>query len=120
MDETHISKLKEWIILDDQTSELKKSLNDLNERKKEIEEDILTYVEDKKLQDVTITFGDKRLKFAKTNVKQTLSIKYVKTALSKYNDELPSNTKIDVDDLCKYLQENLEVTSKTCIKRPIR
>lgn len=120
MDETHISKLKEWITLDDQTLELKNSMNVLNEKKKEIEEDIMKYVEDKKLEDVTITFGDRKLKFAKVNVKQTLSIKYIKTALTKYNDELSKSNKIDIDDLCKYLLENLETTSKVCIKRPIR
>jgi hypothetical protein len=49
-----------------------------------------------------------------------LSIKYIKTALAKYNEELPKNNKIDIDDLCKYLLENLETTSKVYIKRPIR
>jgi hypothetical protein len=120
MDETHISKLKDWITLDDQTLELKNSINALNEKKKEVEDEIMKYVEDKKLEDVTITFGDRKLKFAKTNVKQTLSIKYIKTALAKYNDELPNNNKIDIDDLCKYLLENLETSTKVCIKRPIR
>lgn len=120
MDDTHIYKLKEWINLDDQTLELKNSMNVLNEKKKEIEEDIIQYVEDKKLEDVTITFGDRKLKFAKVNVKQTLSIKYIKTALTNYNDELSKSHKIDIDDLCKYLLENLETTSKVCIKRPIR
>ena len=120
MDNIHIAKLKEWITLDDETLELKNSINAVNEKKKEIEEDIMKYVEDEKLEGVTITFGDRKLKFAKVNVKQTLSIKYIKTALEKYNDELPKNNKIDIDDLCKYLLENLESTSKVCIKRPIR
>lgn len=120
MDETSISKLREWITLDDQTSELKNSMNVLNEKKKAIEDDIMQYVEDKKLENVTITFGDKKLKFAKVNVKQTLSIKYIKTALAKYNDELSKNSNIDIDDLCKYLIDNLEITTKLCIKRPIR
>lgn len=120
MDTEHISKLKEWITLDDQTSELKNSINVLNEKKKAIEDDIMQYVEDKKLEDITVTFGERKLKFAKVNVKQSLSIKYIKNALTKYNGELSNNNKIDIDDLCKYLLENLETTSKMCIKRPIR
>lgn len=120
MDETHISKLKQWIDLDDQTSELKNSMNVLNEKKKELEDDIMRYVEEQNLEDVTITFGKRKLKFAKVNVKQTLSIKYIKTVLAKYNDELPTNNKLDIDDLCRYLVENLETTTKVCIKRPIR
>lgn len=120
MDELYISKVKEWIVLDDQTVELKNSISILNEKKKELEDDIVQYVTDKKLEDVTVTFGDKKLKFAKTNVKQTLSIKYIKTALTKYNEEQPNNCKIDIEDLCKFFLENLETTTKICLKRPVR
>lgn len=120
MDQIHVSKVKEWIVLDDQTTELKNSISVLNGKKKELEDDILKYVADEKLEDVTITFGDKKLKFAKTNVKQTLSMKYIKTALTKYNEEQPNSHKIDIEDLCSFLLENLETTSKLYIKRPAR
>lgn len=120
MDDVHVSKVKEWIVLDEQTTELKNSINGLNEKKKELEDDILKYVADKKLEDVTVTFEGKKLKFAKMNVKQTMSIKYIKTALTKYNDEQVNDNKIDIDELCRFLLDNLETTSKVCIKRSIR
>jgi Family of unknown function (DUF5760) len=120
MDDVYVYKVKEWITLDDQTTELKSSMNGLIEKKKELEDDILKYVVENKLEDVTVTFGGKKLKFSKTNVKQAMSIKYIKSALTKYNEEHVNDTKIDVDDLCKFLLDNLETTSKVCIKRPIR
>lgn len=120
MDDVYVSKVKEWITLDDQAIELKNSINGLNEKKKELEDDILKYVVEKKLEDVTVTFGGKKLKFAKQNVKQSISIKYIKTALTKYNEEQVNDNKIVVDDLCQFLLDNLETTSKVCIKRPTR
>lgn len=120
MDDVYVSKVKEWIALDDQTAELRNSISVLNEKKKELEDDIVKYVIDKKLEDVTVTFGDKKLKFAKTNVKQALSIKYIKTALTKYNEKQANNSKIDVEDLCQFFLENLETTTKVCLKRPTR
>lgn len=120
MDENYVNKVKDWIELDNQTLELKGSIAALNEKKKELEDEILKYVEEKKLENVTIALSDGKLKFAKQNVKQTLSIKYIKTALSKYNNEQTRQHKIDIDDLCQFLLDNLETTSKTTIKRSIR
>lgn len=118
MEADYVEKVKEWVELDNKAMELKTSISDLNEKKKELEEDIIEYVEKNQLENISLNITDGKLKFPKTTVKQSLSIKYLKVALGKYNEEHSSD--IDVDALCKYLIDNLETTSRLTIKRMVR
>lgn len=120
MEATYIDKVKEWVELDTKAVELKTSMNELNEKKKELEEDIIDYVEKNQLENVTLNISDGRLKFPKTTVKQSLSMKYIKTTIGKYNEENASSPQIDVDALCQYIVDNLETSTKVTIKRMIR
>lgn len=118
MEADYVEKVKEWVELDNKAMELKTSISDLNEKKKELEEDIIEYVEKNQLENISLNITDGKLKFPKTTVKQSLSFKYLKTALGKYNEEHSSH--LDVDALCKYLVDNLETTSRLTIKRTVR
>lgn len=120
MDSTYADKLKDWIELDNQALQLKTSMTELNEKKKGLEEDILQYVEQNNLENITVCLTEGKLKFPKVSVKQSLSMKYLKAAFTKYNEGNTVNGQIDVDDLCKFLMENLETTSKVSIKRSAR
>jgi hypothetical protein len=120
MDITHINKVKEWIEIDNQAMQVKNTLSTLNDQKKELEEELLSYIEDNKLENITVGLSDGKLKFPKVSVKQTLSIKYIKTALSKYNEEKSKSNEIDIEELCKYLTDNLETTSRISIKRSVK
>lgn len=119
MDGLYVDKVKQWVELDNQSVELKTSLSKVNEDKKELEEDILDYVEQNKLENVSLTLSDGKLKFPKTVVKQSLSMKYIKTSLTKYNEENPTS-KIDIDNVCKFLADNLDSSAKLSIKRYVR
>jgi uncharacterized protein YaaW (UPF0174 family) len=120
MEATYVDKVKEWVELDSKALELKTSINDLNEKKKELEEEIIEYVEKNNLENISLNITDGRLKFPKTTIKQSLSMKYLKTTLGKYNEEHASSAQIDVDALCQYLVDNLETTTKVTIKRMVR
>jgi hypothetical protein len=120
MEATYVDKVKEWVDIDNKAMELKTSINELNEKKKELEEDIIDYVEKNQLENISLNLSDGRLKFPKTTVKQSLSMKYLKATLGKYNEEHASATQIDVDALCQYLVDNLETTTKLSIKRMVR
>lgn len=119
MDATYVDKVKEWVELDNKAMELKTSMNEITDKKKELEEDILDYVEQNQLENISLSLSDGKLKFPKTTIKQSLSMKYLRATFGKFIEENPS-VNLDVDVLCKYLVDNLETTSKVTIKRSIR
>lgn len=115
METACIEKVREWLELDNQAQELRNTMNELNEKKKELEDIILKYVEQNNLENVSVSLNDGKLKFAKINFKQSLSLKYIKNTLAKYNEDVTE--KVDIVAICKYLTDNLETSSKTTIKR---
>lgn len=118
MDDAYVEKLKKWIELDNSVSKLKEEMSVFVEEKKELEEEIVQYVEDTKLEKVTVNTSDGALKFSKRKVTQCLTMKYIKNTLEKYVQQEEHAT-IDVDSICRFLASNLETKSKTYIKRDV-
>ena len=77
MDNHYVDKMKEWIELDNVYGSLRQQLNDLADKKKELEDDILKYVEDNNLEKVVVTVSDGTLKFPKRSTQQSISLKFL-------------------------------------------
>lgn len=118
MEDTYVDKLKQWIELDNSVAKLKDELSVFVEEKKDLEEEILQYVEDNKLDKVTVSTSDGSLKFSKRKISQSITIKYIKNTLEKYVQQ-EGISGIDIDSVCKFLSSNLETKSKTYIKRDV-
>lgn len=116
MEDTYVDKLKQWIELDNSITELKDELSVFVGRKKELEEEILQYVQEKSLDKVTIPTSDGALKFAKRKVPQAITMKYIKGTLEKYVQQ-EGDIGINIENICKFLASNLDTKSKTYIKR---
>jgi hypothetical protein len=117
MDTTYIDKMKDWIDLDNKTIELKEKLNEIANKKKELEDDITKYIEDNNFEKITVDVDDGHLKFQKRNTTQTISLKYLKSTLLKYHEE---KEEINIDGIYDFLSSNLETKSKIYIKRDVR
>ncbi len=117
MDNQYIEKMKEWIELDNVYGELRQQINELSEKKKVLEEDILMYVEENNLEKLVVSVSDGTLKFPKRSVQQSISVKYLKSTLAKYNEE---KEPINVDEVLKYITSNLETKTKLSLKRDVR
>lgn len=117
MDNQYVEKMKEWIEMDNVYSALRQQMNELNEKKKELEDDILKYIEENNFEKVVVTVSDGTLKFPKRSQQQAISLKFLKTNLTKYNDEKES---INVEEVFKFLTSNLETKTKLSIKRDVR
>jgi hypothetical protein len=117
MNNEYIEKMKEWIELDNKSMKLKEDMTEIAELKKELENDILQYVEKQGLEKVTVNVSDGSIKFPKKNALQTISFKYLKSTLEKYNTE---QSIIDVPLIYNFLVSNLETKSKLSIKRDVR
>ncbi len=117
MEAEYISKVQQWVECDNKIVRSKKAISEVVEKKKEIEDDILTYIEKNKFDKFTINISDGNIKFSKRNVTQPLSMKVLRQALEKYSDEKSS---IDVEEIMDYISEALEVKSKYFMKREIK
>ena len=117
MDEQYVEKMKEWIELDNIYGSLRQQINDLNDKKKELEDDILKYIDDNNLEKVVVSVSDGTLKFPKRSTQQSISLKFLKASLSRYNEE---KSPINVEELYKFFVSNLETKTKLSIKRDVR
>lgn len=139
MDTVYIDKVKSWLALDNQSLRLKEEMEKKTEKlkleldtivegykqrmdkvgdeKKELEEDILKYVETNALEKMTLSLSDGSLKFTKKSTQQSVSLKYLKTTLGKYSEEKEA---IDAEDVYKYLVSNLETKTKLSMKREVK
>lgn len=117
MDVRYIDKIKQWSVLHQEASRVKEKLSDINNQKKELEDDIIEYIEENNLEKVSLNISDGVIKFPKRTIHQSISIKYLKSALAKYNDE---KQPIDVDGVCEFLQSNLESKQAIYIKMNAR
>lgn len=118
MDLSYINRVKEWVEIDNKLLRSKNELKDNIERKKQLEEEILEYVESNKLDNLCLNITDGTVKFSKKNQTQSLSIKVVKSMLESYIDK--KNKKLDVDDICDFIVTNLEKKTQIFMKRDIK
>ena len=63
MDDQYVEKMKEWIELDNVYGSLRQQMSDLADKKKELEDDILKYIEENNLGDE----GVKRLSYLRSH-----------------------------------------------------
>lgn len=120
MDIAYVTKIQEWVALDNQVKDIKEQIKalenkELVEKRDAIEKEIVEYIEKNKLEKLTINISDGNIKFSKTNMKSPLNNKTLKTLLDKYQEEEDNN--IDVDALYNYIIDNIETKTKVSIRR---
>jgi len=118
MDLQHIKKVQEWVELDNKVLRNKEQMKEHVERKKELEDDILQYVESNKIDNLSLNISDGTIKFSKKTNTQPLSIKVIKACLEKYSSK--NNVDIDVDDICNFINASLEKRSSSYMKRDFK
>ena len=117
MDIQYIKQIQKWVELDNATLKNKESIKSVVEEKKDIEETIIEYVGNNKLENINISITDGNIKFQKKNTVQPLNIKTLRNLLQKYNDETPSS--INIDEVCDFITKNLDVKVSYMIKRTV-
>ena len=117
MDSQYVDRMKEWLELDTVYGNLRQQMNEVSEKRKDIEDEILKYIEDNNLEKVVVNVDDGTLKFPKRSVQQAISLKFLKSTLSRYNEE---KGPIHVEEVLKFISSNLETKTKLSIKRDVR
>jgi DNA-binding protein Fis len=116
MELNYIKRVQDWVESDNKLFKLKEDMKDPIEKKKQLEEEILTYVESNKLDNLCLNISDGTIKFSKRNQTQPLSMRVIKSLLDSYSE---TNT-INVDDICDFILSNLEKKTVVCMKRNIK
>ncbi len=118
MDPQYIEKIRQWVLFDNEIIRNKETINEVVEKKKSIEDEILTYVsKNKNLESITVNISDGYIKFSTTKTKSTITLKSLATILNKYSDDV---AQLDVPEIISFINDNLEVKSKTSIRREIK
>lgn len=117
MDPEYVDKVKQWVEYDNIILKHKESVKDVQEKKKDLEESILQYIEDNKYDKLTIQISDGHIKFGKRNITQPLSMKTLKSILEKYSAQEET---VDVQGMMKFIADNLDVKAKTVMNREVK
>jgi hypothetical protein len=116
MDIVYIKKIQEWVDCDNKVLKFKEDVKESLEKKKELEDDILQYVEDKKYDKLTLNISDGNIKFSKRTSTQPLSMKTLKNIFENYNND-QDNGLVDVSGLMKFISDSLETKQKVHMTR---
>lgn len=118
MNNEYMQKIQQWVEIDNKLLEVKENTGKLNESKKNLEQQIINYVETNKLDNIRVNTSDGNIKFNKKNTTQTLSIRLIKDFLDGYKEE--KQVQIDVEDICDFIVNNLKKTSQIYMNRIIK
>ena len=118
MNPTYTSKIQEWVRCDNQLVRIKEETSQIAEKKKTLEAEIVDYVSQNNMKNLTINISDGVIKFSSVNSKASLNKKSLKSSLESYSENVRQLD--NIDDIVEYVYSQLEVTSKTFIKRDIK
>jgi hypothetical protein len=104
--------IKKWVSFDNQLKTLNEKTKELREIKNSTEQQILDYIETKKMNNATVNISDGKLKFVSTKQTAPLTLKYVEECLSNCikNEE-------QVTTIMNHIKESREVKYVSDIKR---
>ena len=104
--------IKEWVTIDNELRELSLKSKSLREKKNNVNNNVINYIENNNLDNAIIKISDGTLKFNYTNISQPLTFKYINECL---NDII--NDKNQVEAIINYIKNKRNVKSIMDIKR---
>jgi hypothetical protein len=132
MDTEYITKVKKWVDYDNQilrtqekvkvhidaVEKNKEEIKPITEKKKEIEDEIVNYIESNKLEKLTVNITDGTIKFGKKTSQQPITLKLLKFLLDKYSEEEDSN--LDITKLYEFIADSLDKKTSFFMKREVK
>lgn len=112
--EKYQKKLQDWLELDDYIESRNAKLKVAKDKKKELEQQILSYVEEGELQNVNVELEDGKIEFKEDDTKSSFTMKYLKDMIYKYFNDTRHAT---ANDLFEFLVQNRHVKTKLVMKR---
>ena len=125
MDSEYIDKVKTWVSLDNKVTRTMDTIKSLKEdaqpyidERKDVEEEILEYIQKNKYEKLTVNIADGTIKFGKKTTSTSLSMKLIKNLLEEYAmRNSPEN--IPHSSIYDFFIENIDKKTTYFIKRDI-
>jgi hypothetical protein len=108
-----VNNIKEWIKIDNEITELKSNIKDLNNKKKFLTENLVSVMKTNQIDCFDINGG--ALVYKKNKIKKPINGKTLLLALQNY---YKTDNKI-AEELAKYVMDSREEQTKETIKRKI-
>lgn len=108
-----VTNIKEWIQIDNEISEIKKSLKEKNNKKKQLTEGLVNTMKNNKIDCFDINGG--ALVYKKSTVKKPINSKTLLSALQNYYKNDPNIA----ENILKHVLDNRQEQTKETIKRKI-
>ena len=77
------NQIQQWVSLDNQLKQLNEKVQDLRDKRNNLEENITSYASENNLSNATVKISDGRLKFTNTKVQEPLTFKYLEKTLGE-------------------------------------
>jgi len=106
------TSIKTWVEIDNELKVLNNKARELREERRDVQEEIMEYVQTEKLSNTTVNISDGQLKFANVRQQSALTYTHVKNCLM---DCIQSED--DVKKIMKYIKQKREVKFIPDIKR---
>ena len=116
MDQEYIQKVQEWVNLDNKLLKYKEQIQNDTDKKRELETEIIDYINKNKLDNLSLTISDGKIKFSKRMTTQSLSMKTLREILDQYFHESQDT---NVNMIISYIGSKLEKKTQTTMKREI-
>ena len=104
--------IKQWVRLDDQLKMVNEKSKEIREKKNNIEENILVYVEKNNLENATAKITGGKLKFIETKQTAPLTLKFIEECLNQ-----TINNPLKVKEILAHMKEQREIKYIKDIKR---
>ena len=104
--------VKDWVTLDNNIKTLLDEIKDLREKKKQVNNNILEYVNTNNLNNATININGGNLKFVNTKTTKAITLKYLEECLGELFKD-----KSKIDEILLYIKSNREISESQEIKR---
>lgn len=118
MDIEYVTKIQKWVEYDNIVTKYKDDMKVYIDKRKDVEDEILDYIESNKYDKLTVNISDGNIKFSKKNTTQQLSMTVLRGILEAYNKTYKDT--IDINGLMGFIKDSLEVKSKICMHREIK
>jgi hypothetical protein len=118
MDKSYVQKIKQWVELDNMIEARKAKMKVHVDEKKELEDDILGYIDQQNLQNVQINIPDGNIKFTETTTTTGITLKSIKEGLNVFFEQSQiNNTPITADAIYAFLLNSRQSKKKLLMKR---
>jgi translation initiation factor 2B subunit (eIF-2B alpha/beta/delta family) len=117
MNDTVISNIQRWVVLDNKVELKKSKMKEYADERKRLEDEILNYVEDNQKANMRINISDGFIDFQENKSQQMITLRYVKDALNAFFEGNP--TEVTASSIVDYLLQNRETKTKLVMRRHI-